>query len=233
MPPTYPTHPPELARDMVGASHGNLARVKELLALQPNLARAAWDWGFGDWEDALGAASHVGNREIAALLLANGARPTIFSAAMLGQLDVVKAFVTAAPGIEATPGPHGIPLLAHATAGGPAAEATAAYLRTLPAANARPATTPLSTDEMQALTGEYRFGPGPADVVTIGVSTNANVPTFTRHGGTARNLFHVGDRAFFPVGAPNVRIRFEAGADGMRLTVHDPSPVLVAVRRAG
>src|SRR5262245_53082118 len=89
---SFPTPPADLVRDMVGVSHNNLARVKELLARQPTLARAAYDWGFGDWEDALGAASHVGNRDIVEVLLANGARPTIFSAAMLGQLDTVKAF---------------------------------------------------------------------------------------------------------------------------------------------
>jgi hypothetical protein len=90
----FPSHPPALAREIVGASHGNVARVKELVAGRPALARAAWDWGYGDWETALGAASHVGHREIAELLLANGAHPTIFSAAMLGQLEVVKAFIT-------------------------------------------------------------------------------------------------------------------------------------------
>ncbi|HET9832903.1 MAG TPA: hypothetical protein VFP91_14370 [Vicinamibacterales bacterium] len=39
--------------------------------------------------------------------LANGARPTIFSAAMLGQLDAVKALVAANPGIQRTKGPRG------------------------------------------------------------------------------------------------------------------------------
>ena len=102
---SFPAHPPDLAREIVGVSHNNLARVKELLARHPTLARASWDWGFGDWEDALGAASHVGRPDIAETLLAHGARPSIFSAAMLGQLDVVKAFVAASPGIEATPGP--------------------------------------------------------------------------------------------------------------------------------
>lgn len=82
----YPTQEPEMVQEMVVVAHGNVARVKELVARHQTLAKAAWDWGFGDWEDALGAASHVGNREIAELLLANGARPTIFSAAMLGQL---------------------------------------------------------------------------------------------------------------------------------------------------
>jgi hypothetical protein len=50
--------------------------------------------------------------------LAHGARPSIFSAAMLGQLAVVRAFTEAAPGVQGTPGPHGITLLAHARAGG-------------------------------------------------------------------------------------------------------------------
>jgi len=42
-------------------------------------------------EDALGAASHMGNWEIAEYLLSKGARSTIFSGAMLGEMDVVKA----------------------------------------------------------------------------------------------------------------------------------------------
>ncbi len=33
-------------------------------------------------------------------LIANGAQPTIFSAAMLGQTDVVRAFVAAQPGVQ-------------------------------------------------------------------------------------------------------------------------------------
>ena len=40
------------------------------------LACATLDWGFGDWETALGAASHVGRPEIAEYLIANGAEPT-------------------------------------------------------------------------------------------------------------------------------------------------------------
>src|SRR3954465_14691064 len=90
MPASFPAHDPNLVRDMVGVSHGNVDRVRELLAGKPALANAAWDWGYGDWESALGAASHVGNREIAGMLLAAGARPSIFSAAMLGHVEVVK-----------------------------------------------------------------------------------------------------------------------------------------------
>jgi len=65
--------------------------------------KAVWDWGFGDWESALGAASHVGNREIAEYLIAHGARPSLFSATMLGHLDVVKAFIAAQPGVTENP----------------------------------------------------------------------------------------------------------------------------------
>src|SRR5262245_49135294 len=150
----FPSHPADLVREMVSVAHGNPARVKELLAARPTLARAAWDWGFGDWEDAIGAASHVGNREIAETLLTHGARPTIFSAAMLGHLDTVKAFIGASPGIEATPGPHGITLLRHAMAGGARAQAVVDYLKTLPGADKRPEAQPLTAEQMAALTGE-------------------------------------------------------------------------------
>jgi hypothetical protein len=225
---TFPTQPPELVKEMVSVSHGNVARVKELLARHPTLARAAYDWGFGDWEDALGAASHVGNREIAEMLLASGARPSIFSAAMLGQLDVVRSFVAAAPGIEATPGPHGITLLRHAMAGGAQAAAVLDYLKTLPDADRRPAAVPLTPEQLAELTGEYIYGPAADERIAITVANGSLV--FTRSGAAGRGLTHVGDLAFFPVGASSVRIRFVKGAGGPTLTVHDPGPVLEARR---
>ncbi len=82
---------PKLVKETVAVSHGNLPRVRELVEASPALAKATWDWGFGDWETALGAASHTGRREIAELLIAHGARPDIFTFAMFGQLDVVIA----------------------------------------------------------------------------------------------------------------------------------------------
>lgn len=229
--PTFPTQSPDLAREFVTVSHFNPERVRELLAQHQTLARAAWDWGFGDWETALGAASHVGHREIATLLLANGARPTIFSAAMLGQLGVVKAFVAASPGIESTPGPHGITLLRHAINGGPASQAVADYLQTLPGADRRPDTVPITPDQMATLTGEYVFGPGADESIAISIANNAL--TFARKGRAARGLTHVGDFAFFPAGAPLVRVRFTASTGGMTLIVHDPDRVLDARRTGG
>lgn len=228
---SFPGHPPELAQEMVGVAHRDLARVKALLARHATLSLAAWDWGFGDWEDALGAASHVGQREIAAVLLAHGARPTIFSAAMLGQLDVVKSFITAAPGIERIPGPHGIPLLRHAMAGGPAARAVVEYLQTIPGADSRPAASPIEAAELTPLMGDYEFGPAADDRIRVEVSTSG-VLTFTRQSRSPRNLTHLGDRVFFPVGAPDVRIAFRPSAGaGMRLIVTDGDLVVEARRR--
>ena len=76
----FPANEPDAAKEIVGVSHGNLARVKELVSARPALARASWDFGYGDWETPIDAASHVGNRPIAEFLIASGARPTIFTA---------------------------------------------------------------------------------------------------------------------------------------------------------
>jgi hypothetical protein len=103
--------------------------VRELLGEHPALVNAAWDWGNGDWETGLGAAAHVGRRDIALHLIENGARMDIFAAAMLGHLELVRATIEAVPAAVQWRGPHGIPLLTHAEAGGPAAAAVVDYLR--------------------------------------------------------------------------------------------------------
>jgi len=117
-----------LVQEFVAKSHGDPDRVRALLESQPALINAAWDWGAGDWETGLGAASHVGRRDIALFLLERGARLDLFAATMLGHLDVVRAAVAARPDIVHTPGPHGIPLIAHAKAGGEGAAAVLAFL---------------------------------------------------------------------------------------------------------
>jgi hypothetical protein len=113
----FPAVDPALVREAVGVSHRDLKRLQELVEHQPALARVSIDWGFGDWEACIDAASHTGNKAIADFLLTNGARPTIFSAAMMGQLDVVKAFIAARPGVQRNLGPHGLTLMWHAKQG--------------------------------------------------------------------------------------------------------------------
>lgn len=226
--PAFPSGDPQLAREMVAVSHGNVARVRELLAGWPALANAAWDWGYGDWESALGAASHVGNREIAALLLATGARPSIFSAAMLGQLDVVKAFVAAAPGMQKTRGPHGLTLLSHARAGGPAAAEVVKYLEAVGDADIRYTNEPIADADRTAIAGTYAFGSGPTDRLTV-VSGERGV-SIERPGRGARGLLHLGGRVFHPVGADKVRIRFASDTPAAGVTVED-GPLVVSARR--
>jgi hypothetical protein len=224
----FPTHDPDVVREVVGVSHGNIARLKQLIDRQPSLARASWDWGFGDWESALGAASHVGNREIAEYLLSKGARPSIFSAAMLGQLEVVKAFVAAQPGVQKTWGPHGITLLAHAQAGGDRAKAVLDYLTALGDANERPTLKPLTEDEMKALAGTYTFGPGADEKIEIAVVRNTLA--FTRTGKSQRGLMHLGSHEFYPIGSFATRVRFAQTSGRMTLTIHDPDLVLTGSR---
>lgn len=226
----FPTQQPELVQELVVVAHFNAARVKELVGRQATLAKATWDWGFGDWETALGAASHVGNREIAGVLLAHGAHPTIFSAAMLGHLDVVKAFIAAAPGIQRTRGPHSISLLAHATAGGPDAKPVVEYLRTIDGADDRVSTQPLTDADVAKLTGVYTFGVTPADRIEI--SAAGGQLQLARPGHYGRTLFHLGSYEFCPMGAETVRVRFADSAGGMTLTVNDPDVVLTARKPA-
>jgi hypothetical protein len=226
-PALFPMQSPELVKEMVTVSHGNVKRVRELVNGHPTLAKAAWDWGFGDWETALGAASHVGNREIANFLIEQGAPPTLFSATMLGHEDVVKALVAAQPGVERLPGPHSISLLAHAKAGGAGSEAVLKYLESLGDAD-RPAEVPRTQESMAALAGNYTFGDGPTDQIEIAAKSGRLM--FTRSGAVGRALFCVGDREFHPAGARAVRIRFSGAGVDTVLSVHDPEPVLTARR---
>jgi hypothetical protein len=129
--PRKPPLPDDLVREFVSVAHKDLDRVKELLAREPALLNAAWDWGGGDWETAMGAAGHTGGREIALLLLEKGARMDLFAAAMLGKLEIVKATLTAFPDLVDSRGPHGIPLLTHAKVGGEEAKPVLEYLKAL------------------------------------------------------------------------------------------------------
>ena len=120
-----------IVEEFVIKAHGDLERVKEMLAQEPGLINATWDWGGGDFETALGAAGHMGRKDIANYLLEHGARLDIFVAAMLGKLEIVKAALSAYPKAKDIPGPHGIPLIAHAEAGGDDAKAVVEFLKSL------------------------------------------------------------------------------------------------------
>ena len=114
---------PQTVEAFVAKAHGDLEYVRQALADEPALVNAAWDWGGGDWETALGAAAHMGRRQIALFLLEHGARLDLFAAAMVGYFDIVSAVLADFPEMHAAEGPHGIPLVEHARAGGEDARA--------------------------------------------------------------------------------------------------------------
>ncbi len=124
-----PVADPELVKQFVGAAHKDMEKVKLMLQETPDLLNSVNNLGGWDWEDAIGAAGHVGIPELALYLLDKGARPTIWVAAMLGKIDVVKAFITAYPQMKDAVGPHKISLVRHAKAGGENAKEVLEYLQ--------------------------------------------------------------------------------------------------------
>ena len=127
-PPKPPALPPDKVRDTVGLAHRDLAGVMKLVEETPLLANAAWDWGGGDFETPLQAASHTGRREIAEYLLSKNARLEIYGAAMLGQLEFVKAVLALNPKAHEIPGPHGFTLLHCTKQGGEKSKAVVDWL---------------------------------------------------------------------------------------------------------
>jgi hypothetical protein len=125
--PKAPAKPPVLPSDKVKEvvlqAHRSLDAVRALVEETPNLVHARWDWGGGDFETPMEAAAHTGHRDIAEYLFSRNARFDLYAAAMLGQLDVVKAIL--APDVvrlASVPGPHGFTLLHCAKQGGEAAK---------------------------------------------------------------------------------------------------------------
>jgi hypothetical protein len=127
-----------LVQDFVIFAHMDLPMVKKLVEKEPALVNATMDWGGGDWESGLGGASHMGRRDIVEYLLEKGARPDLFCATMLGQLETVKAFLTLQPKLIDARGPHGFSLHFHAQVGGKPAEKVLEYLQSVKKVELKP-----------------------------------------------------------------------------------------------
>jgi hypothetical protein len=127
-----------LVQDFVIFAHSDLTKVKLLLDKEPALINATMDWGAGDWETGLGGASHMGRRDIVEYLLEKGARIDIFCAAMMGQLDAVKSFLTLQPKLIDAKGPHGFSLHFHAQVGDKEAEKVLGYLQSVKKVELKP-----------------------------------------------------------------------------------------------
>ncbi len=233
VPPSFPSTDPELVGAVVGAAHTDLDGVVEMVTARPHLARAAVDWGFGDWESALGAASHMGRRDIAEFLLANGARPDIFSAAMLGQLGAVRGMVEASPGVQRIPGPHGFTLLHHARVGGDHAADVRQYLEALGDADLTPGGYEMTDEQKQRFVGTYRFEA--ESRASLEISDVRGTLSLQREGAPfGRRIFPVSETEFYPSGSPTVRIAFDLRDDAVTgLRIIDDEVILTAERRTG
>ena len=236
----YPSMNDEVVSGIVGASHGNFDKVKELVNARPELAGASWDWGFGDWETALGAASHVGRRDIAEFLIANGARPDIFTYTMMGMLKSVQEIIETVPGIQSHPGPHGITLLQHAKNRLESKDISASdvanvnkvisYLESLGNADVKPKNLEVTEDEKKKYLGEYRFGAGEGEVFLVDLH-RLGFLQIGRKGSAQRKLNKVDENTFSPAGAASVSIIFKMKDDkAVSLSVHEPQPLVTAVR---
>ena len=136
--PTYALQPQEdtpfdkmVVKEFVRVSHGKVDKVKEMLEEHPRLLNVAHDWKHGDFETGLGAASHVGHKELVQYFLDKGAQANIFTACLFGKIEIVKPMLTAFPNAINALGPHGFTLLHHAVKGGDEAVVVKEYLESL------------------------------------------------------------------------------------------------------
>ncbi|MBL8065483.1 MAG: hypothetical protein JNM34_06445 [Chthonomonadaceae bacterium] len=120
-----------MLQDFVIYAHSDIEMTQKLLDREPMLINGYIDWGGGDWESALGGASHMGRHDIVKVLLARGARIDIFCATMMGQLDAVKAFLTLEPKLIDVRGPHGFSLHFHGQLAGKNADKMIDYLQSV------------------------------------------------------------------------------------------------------
>ncbi len=227
----FPRHSFDEAREVVGRSHFDAEGIEKIVSARPALAKASIDWGFGDWESALGAASHTGRRAIAEILIAHGARPDLFTHAMLGHVDVVRAACESDPRLRSARGPHGFTLAHHARVGGDEAELVREYLAQFPDADTLAQEIAIPDSERERFVGKYAFGSGDNDRLIVSVSSRERIQVDRPGAPTPRELRWQGGGVFTAMGAQSVRIIFEPPeGPASSLVVHDPDPIVRAER---
>lgn len=232
----YPAIQLSVASEVVGVSHFDLKRLKELVEPRPELAKAEWDWGYGDWESAIGAASHVGRKDIVDYLVGKGAVPTIFTYAVLGHYETVKAMISAYPGIQKNFGPHGITLLQHAKTGlqtdgvdKSKARQLIDYLQQFGDADGKQYLTLEEADKAKYL-GDYKYGEGKEDGFSIKLNMRKMI-SLGRLGKNGGTLWRIGEHEFTYQGAPSVTVKFLVqNGNVVSLTVNEPGLVLTAAK---
>lgn len=232
----YPAIPLAIAAEVVGVAHFNLERLRSLVDARPELAKASWDWGFGDWETAIAAASHVGRKDIVDYLISKGAVPTIFTYAILGHYEAVKAMTTAYPGIHKNFGPHGITLLQHANTALEVdgvskimAQKLIDYLLSLGDAEGKKYLT-IEEAEQARFIGDYKYGEGKDDGFTIRLNMRKML-SLGKLGKSGGALFRIGENEFTYQGAPSVTVKFLVeNGKVISLSINEPDLVITATK---
>ncbi len=131
----------------------------------------------------------------------------------------MRACCEATPGIQRTPGPHGITLMRHAQHG--QANRVVEYLTELGDADIGPTNLPLTEDDAAPYPGRYEPEGAPGVVFLVAWHERGGI-MFARDQRQLRFLMHLGDHAFSPSGAAAVRVEFDVqGGRATRMTVRD------------
>jgi hypothetical protein len=170
--------------------------------------------------------------------MSKGARPDIFTFAMFGDHDAVKAMIDAKPGVQSIAGPHGITLLQHAKNGlerdGLTEEQKKRnqklinYLESLGNADVTQTNLEMTEEEKQKYLGNYMYGDGPEDGFTIRINMRKliSLGKLNKFGGA---LYRKGTQLFEYNGTPSVTVSFQLeGEKVISLTVTEPDLTLVA-----
>ena len=167
-----------------------------------------------------------------------GARPDIFTFAILGAFETVKAMVDAAPGVQSIAGPHGISLLQHAEAGlrmedtlsdaqKSSSEQLIQYLESLGNADS-PQYEAVKPEDKEQYLGDYKYGEGPQDGFSIKLNMR-KLLSLGKIGAFGGALYKIGENRFMYNGTPSVEISFQFEKEKVvALTVHEPDLTLRA-----
>lgn len=107
----------DLITEFVFAAHSDFDKTKDIIEKYPRLLNCTNQFKKGDFETAVGGASHMGRKDITDLLVQKGARLDIFNLAFLGYTALVKQLIYDFPQLLNSPGPHGFTLLHHSKVG--------------------------------------------------------------------------------------------------------------------
>jgi ankyrin repeat protein len=104
----------DVQNEFVASAHHDMQRVSAMLAEHPALVHAVAVWN----ETPVQAAAHVGNVEIARLLIGHGARADLCTQIVLGERDEVMRQISADPALANATGAHGLTALYFAAIAG-------------------------------------------------------------------------------------------------------------------